>query len=97
MSQDGTTNAQMTTERDDDLPMEIRRLLMDCAVANGRISYYWLCDLYRRGVNDGRLEAAEAIDEVIREALHRQSATVIDGAMSKIDELRQRVHEAAEE
>ena len=36
-------------DRDDDIPIETRRELMQCAVSNGRISYYYLCDIWRRG------------------------------------------------
>jgi hypothetical protein len=34
---------------DDDIPIEIRRELMRCAVQNGRIDYLYLCHLFRRG------------------------------------------------
>lgn len=34
---------------DSDIPIETRRELMQCATANGSISYYYLCDLFRRG------------------------------------------------
>ena len=49
----------MTPERDDDIPVETRRELMQCAVGNGRISYYYLCDVFRRG-----RESAKAVDAV---------------------------------
>lgn len=56
-------------ERDNDLPLDVKRDLMDAAVSNGRISYHWLCDVYRRGLSS-RLPQAEgergntAIDDV---------------------------------
>lgn len=40
-------------ERDDDIPVETRRELMQCATSNGRISYYYLCDVWRRGKRAG--------------------------------------------
>lgn len=39
----------MAPERDDDIPEDVRRGLMRCATHNGRISYWFLCDVYRRG------------------------------------------------
>ena len=39
--------------RDDDIPEETRRELMQCATSNGRISYWYLCDLWRRGKRAG--------------------------------------------
>ena len=39
--------------QDDDIPLRVRREMMACAVHNGRISYAWLCDLYRKGRADG--------------------------------------------
>jgi hypothetical protein len=34
---------------DDDIPVDVRRELMSCATSNGRISYYYLCEVWRRG------------------------------------------------
>jgi hypothetical protein len=47
----GTTDTATapTNEQDSDIPLHVRRELMSAATANGRISYYWLCGLYRRG------------------------------------------------
>jgi hypothetical protein len=33
-----------------DVPAAIRKELLACAQSNGRISYHWLCRLYKRGV-----------------------------------------------
>lgn len=41
-------------DRDDDIPVETRRELMQCAVSNGRISYYYLCNIWRRGKLAGK-------------------------------------------
>lgn len=38
---------------DTDVPLDVRRALMRAAVANGRISYLWLCAVYSNGVADG--------------------------------------------
>ena len=45
--------APLSQQRDDDIPIETRRELMHCATQNGRISYYYLCDIFRRGRNAG--------------------------------------------
>lgn len=36
-------------ERDEDIPSEVKQELMRCAVSLGHISYYYLCDVWRRG------------------------------------------------
>jgi hypothetical protein len=41
-------------EEDDDLPADVRRELHECARHNGRISYWYLCHLWRRGRRVGR-------------------------------------------
>ncbi len=41
-------------ERDDDLPADVRRKIMRAAIGNGRISYWYLCDLWRQGRREGR-------------------------------------------
>jgi hypothetical protein len=46
-------------EQDADIPVETRRELMHCATQNGRISYWYLCDLWRRGRRAGRNEGTE--------------------------------------
>jgi hypothetical protein len=46
--------------RDDDIPVETRRELMQCATNNGRINYWYLCDLWRRGKRVGDEAAAES-------------------------------------
>ena len=38
---------------DADIPLEVKRELMRGATASGSISYYWLCDIYRRGFAAG--------------------------------------------
>lgn len=35
--------------KDSDIPHEVREELRACATENGKISYYYLCDLWRRG------------------------------------------------
>lgn len=40
---------QLELEDDSDIPPDVRRALMDCAVHNQRISYYYLCGVYRLG------------------------------------------------
>jgi hypothetical protein len=47
----------MTDGSDDDIPIETRRELMHCATRNGTISYYYLCDIFRRGRRAGRATA----------------------------------------
>ena len=43
--------------KDDDIPLDVRRELMACAVGNGRISYGWLCDVFRKGRRVGERPA----------------------------------------
>jgi hypothetical protein len=45
----GMEGPSVIVECDDDIPVETRRELMHCATRNGRISYGYLCDLWRRG------------------------------------------------
>jgi hypothetical protein len=40
-------------DHDDGVPLGVRQELMRCATSNGRISYYYLCDLWRRGSDEG--------------------------------------------
>ena len=40
-------------ELDMDIPPETRRELMQCATSNGRIPYWYLCDIWRRGRRSG--------------------------------------------
>ena len=74
---------------DDDLPDDVRRELMQAAVANGRVSYHWLCAIYRRGLRDGGAATARAAalvvekhaDEVLalrleRDALNKTRAEI---------------------
>jgi hypothetical protein len=42
-----------------DIPEDVQRQLMSAAVGNGRISYHWLCDVYRQGRGDGVRQVAE--------------------------------------
>jgi hypothetical protein len=42
-----------------DIPEDVRRELMAAATSNGRISFHWLCDLYRRGKGDARRQMVE--------------------------------------
>jgi hypothetical protein len=44
-----------------DIPEEVQRQLMSAAVGNGRISYHWLCDVYRCGRGDGVGERDELL------------------------------------
>jgi hypothetical protein len=37
---------------ENDVPIEVRRALMDASVAS-HVDYYWLCAIYRRGFTDG--------------------------------------------
>lgn len=59
---------------DTDVPIETRRELMECAVQNGRISYYYLCDVFRRG----RLARCNEIDWSIAQ-LRAQATRVLAG------------------
>ena len=74
---------------DDDLPDDVRRELMQAAVANGSISYHWLSAVYRRGLRDGGAATARAAalvvekhaDEVLalrleRDALNKTRAEI---------------------
>lgn len=38
-----------------DIPEVVRRELLECARHNGRISYYYLCAIYRKGYDDARV------------------------------------------
>lgn len=67
----------MALMKDADIPPEIRQELMAAAVASGRISYYWLCDLFRRG----RAEGASVV------VGRRRAAPLGESAVSK-EELR---------
>jgi hypothetical protein len=40
---------QDTEDAEQGVPPNVRRELMACAIQNGRISYAWLCRLYKRG------------------------------------------------
>jgi hypothetical protein len=40
------------------VPDDVRRELLECAVKNGRISYLWLCRLYKRGAEAQRKNTA---------------------------------------
>lgn len=44
-----------------DIPEYMRRLLMAAAVGNGRISYHWLCDVYRSGRQETTCERDELL------------------------------------
>lgn len=46
-------NDDLVLMKDSDLPPEVREELRACATENGKISYYYLCDLWRRGVAAG--------------------------------------------
>ena len=41
-------------EDDADIPASIKTELHQCAASNGRVSYWYLCHLWRRGRRDGR-------------------------------------------
>jgi hypothetical protein len=49
----------MPVERDDDIPVETKRELMHAATNTG-ISYWYLCDVFRRGRRAGQRPAWEA-------------------------------------
>jgi hypothetical protein len=49
--------ADRKSDSDDDIPIETRRELMHCATRNSTISYYYLCDIFRRGRRAGRATA----------------------------------------
>jgi hypothetical protein len=49
----GSRPDMLADQRDDDIPVETRRELMQCATSNGRISYWYLCDIWRRGKRAG--------------------------------------------
>lgn len=61
-------------ETDADIPVETRRELMQCAVSNGRISYWYLCDLWRRGRRAGtyRVHGPERYIATLIEMLQRE-------------------------
>lgn len=46
---------------DSDIPIETRRELMHCATSNGRISYHYLCDVWRRGCRAGPVQRDELL------------------------------------
>lgn len=46
---------------DSDIPDVVRVELMRCATSNGRISYYYLCDVFRRGRSGPLLAALHAL------------------------------------
>jgi hypothetical protein len=45
--------------KDSDIPPEVRQELRACADENGKISYYYLCDLWRRGYAAGQPPSIE--------------------------------------
>lgn len=47
---------QALTEAEREVPLDVRRGLMACAIGNGHISYHWLCQLYTRGRADAQSE-----------------------------------------
>jgi hypothetical protein len=49
-------------KEDGDIPVETRRALLECAASNGRISYYYLLYVWRRGWSAGvsALKAAQS-------------------------------------
>ena len=47
-------HVQMPPESDDDIPADVREELTRCASHNGRISYFYLCHVWRRGRRVGR-------------------------------------------
>jgi hypothetical protein len=47
-------------ESERDVPLDVRRELMACAISNGGISYHWLCRLYKRGRSDGEARRSGA-------------------------------------
>lgn len=56
--------AAVIAETDEDIPVDVRQELMRCASENGRISYWYLCDLWRRGHDHGYSEGyAVGLDE----------------------------------
>lgn len=68
-------------ERDDDIPVETRRELMQCATSNGRISYWYLCDIWRRGMLAERAPASDPtdwIDDVVRQVAELPDRTSPD-------------------
>jgi hypothetical protein len=74
---------QVTDDKDDrywhptDIPEEVQRQLMSAAVGNGRISYHWLCDVYRRGRGDGAGKQDDLLS-ALREVRHHLTAPFID-------------------
>jgi hypothetical protein len=48
----------LTSDHDYDIPIETRREFMQCATNNGRISYDYLCDIWRRGKRVGEAQSA---------------------------------------
>lgn len=59
-----------TPLRDDrDIPFQTRRELMACATANGTISYYYLCEVYRKGraaaIPTGHAGQDEALERAV--------------------------------
>jgi hypothetical protein len=49
---------------DHDLPSDVRAELMSCAVSNGRINYYWLCELWRKGHRAGEADTVARLERV---------------------------------
>jgi hypothetical protein len=91
-------------ERDDDIPDDVRRELLRCAVSNGRISYYYLCDVWRRGKDEGYTSGyGDGLDESagdprvaqIEDGFSIQSAT--NGEYSHEDQIVLRALQAGQE
>lgn len=75
--------------RDDDIPIETRRELMHCATQNGRISYWYLCDIWRRGKRAGKRAQIEGVIQRVAELPDRTSPDDWPEAMLvTADELR---------
>lgn len=59
------TPLQALNEAEAGVPTDVRQNLLACAIQNERISYHWLCRLYKLGAKD----ANEAATDLIRAAL----------------------------
>jgi hypothetical protein len=68
---------RLPEETDADIPHDVRRGLMRCATANGRISYWFLCDIYRQGVAQTRQQHAAELEHC-REELAQAIAKIVE-------------------
>jgi hypothetical protein len=90
---------RLPEETDADIPPDVRRGLMRCATANGRISYWFLCDIYRQGVAQTRQQHTAQLaekDETCRKQIRALHETIDRQAETIREEMRLRLEGEAQ-